>query len=132
MTWSRDFTHLIPLTRAQLVGGLNTPPPPEVFFAIAKKRRRFLHSCSDNCSTTFLKILRNVQDLVYYQVPTTCISRIFFYIGDLRSGQFGDLPIISQCGKKLKCLKYLSDLFKSFRIMLNSATVENLGATLHM
>ena len=25
-----------------------------------------------------------------------CISRIFFYIGDLRSGQFRDLPIISQ------------------------------------
>ena len=38
------------------------------------------------------------QDLVYYQVPTTCISRIF-YIGDLRSGQFRDLPIISRRGK---------------------------------
>ena len=33
-----------------------------------------------------------------YQVPTTFISRIF-YIGDPRSGQFHDLPIISQGGK---------------------------------
>ena len=33
----------------------------------------------------------NFQDLVYYQVPTTCISRIF-YIDGLRSGQFRDLP----------------------------------------
>ena len=40
----------------------------------------------------------NFQDLVYYQVPTTCISRIF-YIGYLRSGQFRDLSIISQWGK---------------------------------
>ena len=72
-----------------------------------------LHSCSDNCSATFLKILGpghqrsghqisssdptskklynratatvvdgkiwNFQDLVYYPVPTTCISRIFFF-----------------------------------------------------
>ena len=74
---------------------------------------RFLHSCSEKCSATFLKILgpgyqrsghqvrssdptfeklynrvtatvverkiSNFQDLMYYQVPTTCISRIFLY-----------------------------------------------------
>ena len=32
-------------------------------------------------------------------VPTKRISRIF-YVGDLRSGHFCDLPIISQCAKK--------------------------------
>ena len=51
----------------------------------------------------------------------SCISRIF-YIGDLRPGQFRDLPItymyLSHM-EKLECLKYLSDLFKSFRIMLS-------------
>ena len=41
-----------------------------------------------------------------------------FYIGDLRSGQFRYLPIISQWGK-LKCLKYWSALFKSLRTMLS-------------
>ena len=45
----------------RLTGGGGGEHPPEVFFAIAKKRRqqrrRFLHSCSDNCSATFLKIL---------------------------------------------------------------------------
>ena len=45
------------------------------------------------------------------------MSRIFFYIDDLRIGQFRDLPIIVN-EEKLKCLKYLSDLFKSFRTML--------------
>ena len=41
----------------------------------------------------------NFQDLVFYEVSTTCISR-FFYIGDLRLGQFRDLPYtyISQGG----------------------------------
>ena len=36
----------LPITHAQLGGGLNTPPEVAVF-----------HSCSDNCSATFLKIL---------------------------------------------------------------------------
>ena len=40
------------------------------------------------------------RDLVYYQGPSTWISRIL-YVGDLRSGQFRDLPIISQWGKNL-------------------------------
>ena len=40
----------------------------------------------------------NFQDYVRAQVSTTCISRIFD-IGDLRSGQFRDLPIISQWEK---------------------------------
>ena len=35
----------------------------------------------------------------------------FLYIRDLRSGHFRDLSIISQWGK-LKCLKYLSGVFK--------------------
>ena len=103
--------HSLKLTRAQLGGGcFNTHPWG--FFAIAKKmaahggaqRRRFLQSCSDNSSATFLKILGpghqrsgqvtplpkqiynrvtatvverkiwNFQDLVYYQVSTTCIG----------------------------------------------------------
>ena len=123
------------LTRAQLGGGGWTLPPWGFSRQLKNggvQRRRFLHSCSDNSSATFLKILGpghqrsghqvrssnptsekndnrvtatvverkiwNFHDLVYYQVPTTCISRIF-YIGDLRSGQFRDLPIISQWGK---------------------------------
>ena len=105
------------------------------------KRRLLLHSCSDNSSTTFLKILGPGHQRSGHQVrssdptsgkftiasrpqwlrekfeafriwyttkyvPTTCISRIFFYIGDLRSGQFRDLPIIGRVnGEKLKCLK---------------------------
>ena len=42
-------------------------------------------------------------------------------IGDLRSGQFRDLPIPvgKSIWKKLKYLQYLSDQFKSFRTMLN-------------
>ena len=42
---------------------------------------------------------------------------IFFDIGGLRSGEFCGLPIITQW-EKLICLKYSSDLFKSFRTML--------------
>ena len=114
------------LTRAQLWGGLNTP---EFFFAVAKNgvalRRRFLHSCSDNCSATFLKILGPGHQRSGHQVrssdprlrktlqsrhghsggekdlklsgfgilPSTYIQLKylgFFYIGDLRSGQYGD------------------------------------------
>ena len=41
---------------------------------------------------------------------TNRLSRIRHII-DLRSGQFPDLPILSQCGK-IKYLKYLSDRFK--------------------
>ena len=107
------------------------PPPPLRFFPIAKKRRRiFLHSCSDNCSTTLLKILGPGHSRSGYQVrssdphlrksfqsrhghsggekylklsgfgimPSTFVSRII-YIGDLRSGRFRDLPILSQCEK---------------------------------
>ena len=112
-------------------------PPPEVFFVIAKKTAArsaaiFLHSCSDNSSATFLKILGPGHQSSGHQVrssdPTsenfTIVSRPqwlrerfesfriwyttkylqlvylgFFYIGDLRSGQFRDLPIISQWGK---------------------------------
>ena len=103
-----------------------------------------LHNCLPNCSKTFHKILgpchtrsgdqarssnstsgklsnhvtatvmeRN--DLVYCQLPITLTSQIF-YVGDLWSGQVCDLLIISPW-KKLKYLKCLSDLFKSFRVM---------------
>ena len=53
-----------------------------------------------NCVTaTVVEInIWSFLDLICYEVPTTCISRIL-YIGDLRSGQFRDLPIISQWGK---------------------------------
>ena len=71
-----------------------------------------MYSC-----TVVERTIRNFQDLAHYQVHTICMSLIS-YIGDLRSGQFRDLPIISQCGK-LKYLKYLLDLFKLFRTMLN-------------
>ena len=42
----------------------------------------------------------------------------FFYIVDLRSGEFRDVPIVSEW-RKIKFLKYLSDLFKSLRMMMN-------------
>ena len=45
----------------------------------------------------------NFQDLVYHQVPTTCISQ-FFYTADPGSGKFRDLPIVSQW-EKLKSIK---------------------------
>ena len=41
----------------------------------------------------------NFQDLVQYQVGTCYLCISDFYIGDLRSGQFRDIPIISQWGK---------------------------------
>ena len=60
--------------------------------------------------------IRNFQDLVYYQVPTTCISRIFFYIGDVSSGQFRDLPILSQWKIQIPQM-----LIRSFQIVQTRA-----------
>ena len=51
----------------------------------------------------------NFQDLVYHQVPTGCMSPIF-YTADLGSGQFRDLSILSQWGKT-EIPKNSSDLF---------------------
>ena len=44
--------------------------------------------------------LWNFRNMMRSSVPTKRISRVFFYIGDLRSGHFCDLPIISQWAKK--------------------------------
>ena len=123
-------------TRVRLGGGGVGAPSLEVFsrwrINDGAARCCFCHSCLDNLSAPFLKILCpghlrsghqvrsndpnsnkfyncvtatvveikiwNFQDLIYYQVPTTCISRIL-NIGDLRSGQFRDLPIMSRWGK---------------------------------
>ena len=41
----------------------------------------------------------NLVDYMSTWVPLTCISRIYVYICDLRSGQCRDLSIISQCRK---------------------------------
>ena len=49
-------------------------------------------------ATVFVQSTSNVLMCVRGLIPTTCISRIF-RIGDLRSGQFCDLPIISQWEK---------------------------------
>ena len=54
------------------------------------------------------------QGLVYLLVPTTSISRIF-YIGDLRSGQFRDLPIISKWEKN----HLPQNRFKSVQLIQN-------------
>ena len=53
---------------------------------------------NDDTATVVERKIWNFQDLVYYQVPAACLSRIFFYIGDQRPGQLCDLPFISQWG----------------------------------
>ena len=123
-------------------GCLNTPP--RVFFAIALHscldncsasllkilgpgHQRSDHQVSDPTSeklysrVTATWWLREIFETfkIWYNTKYLQLEYLdFFYIGDLRSGQFRDLPIISQWGKP-KCLKYLSDLFNSFRTMLN-------------
>ena len=49
--------------------------------------------CGRATATVVERKLCYFQGLVCLLVPTICISRIF-YIGDLRSGHFRDLPII--------------------------------------
>ena len=58
----------------------------------------------------------NFRNMIRSSVPTKCISRIFD-IGDLRSGHFRDLPIISQWAKiKLPLLCFIFSLYEWNRI----------------
>ena len=77
-----------------------------------------------NCVTATVAEIKiwNFQDLIYYQVPTTCISRTL-YIGDLRWGQFRDLPIISQWGKT----QVPQMLIRSVQIVRKHARYAQLG-----
>lgn len=54
--------------------------------------------CNHARARVFDRSISSLQDLVRVPVCAICISRNFD-IGDLRSGQFRDLPIISQWGK---------------------------------
>ena len=67
-------------------------------------------------ATVFEGRLWNFRNMISSSVPTKCISR-FFYIGDLRSGHFRDLPIISQWAKiKLSVLCFMLSLYELNRI----------------
>ena len=57
-------------------------------------------------ATVFEGKLWNFRNMIRSSVPTKCLSRIFD-IGDLRSGHFRDLPIISQW-TKINSLFYAS------------------------
>ena len=57
------------------------------------------------------------------------ISDFFNNLG-LRSDYFRGPPIISQWGK-IMYLSYASDLFESFRIMINKAIIDDPVAILH-
>ena len=58
-------------------------------------------------------------------MPTICISRIF-PIGDLMSGQFLDLPVISQCEKnKIPSTRIRLDDFMGIELKL--AIVDDPG-----
>ena len=61
--------------------------------------------------------LWNFLNMIGSSVPTKCMSRIFD-ICDLRSGNFRDLPIISQWAKvKLPVLRFILSLYKWNRTM---------------
>ena len=49
-------------------------------------------------TTVFEGKLRNFRNMVSSSLPTKLTSQIY-YICDLRSGHFGDLPILSQWAK---------------------------------
>ena len=67
-------------------------------------------------ATVFEGKLWNFRNMIRSSVPTKCISRIFD-IGDLRSGHFRDLPIISQWAKnKLPVLCFILSLYEWNRI----------------
>ena len=67
-------------------------------------------------ATVFEGKLWNFRNMIRSSVPTKCISRIFD-IGDLRSGHFRDLPIISQWAKiKLPVLSFMLSLYEWNRI----------------
>ena len=63
-------------------------------------------------ATVFEGKLWNFPNMIRSSVPTKCISWIFD-IGDLRSGHFRDLPIISQWAKiKLPVLCFILSLYE--------------------
>ena len=63
-------------------------------------------------ATVFEGKLWNFRNMIRSSVPTKCISWIFD-IGDLRSGHFRDLPIISQWAKiKLPVLCFILSLYE--------------------
>ena len=67
-------------------------------------------------ATVFEGKLWNFRNMIRSSVPTKCISWIFD-IGDLRSGHFRDLPIISQWAKiKLPVLCFILSLYEWNRI----------------
>ena len=67
-------------------------------------------------ATVFEGKLWNFRNMIRSSVPAKCISWIF-YIGDLRSGYFRDLPIISQWAKiKLPVLCFILSLYEWNRI----------------
>ena len=67
-------------------------------------------------ATVFERKLWNFRNMIRLSVPTKCISWIFD-IGDLRSGHFRDLPIISQWAKiKLPVLCSILSLYEWNRI----------------
>ena len=67
-------------------------------------------------ATVFEGKLWNFRNMIRSSVPTKCISWIFD-IGDLRSGHFRDLPIISQWAKmKLPVLCFILSLYEWIRI----------------
>ena len=100
-----------------------------------KKMRRcqvvFLRSLTLRPRHSLIRTPWNLQCAI--QVFDT-ISRLSWicHIIDLRSGQFRGLPIISHCQwGKIKYLEYLSDLFKSLRMMMYKAKDDIPGAILH-
>ena len=67
-------------------------------------------------ATVFEGKLWNFRNMIRSSVPTKCISWIFD-VGDLRSGHFRDLPIISQWAKiKLPVLCFILSLYEWNRI----------------
>ena len=67
-------------------------------------------------ATVFEGNLWTFRNMMRSSVPTKCISQIFD-IGDLRSGHFRDLPIISQWAKnKLPVLCFILSLYEWNRI----------------
>ena len=61
--------------------------------------------CNRVQSAVFVTEVSNLLDYMTAWVPLACISRIFFYICNLGSGQCSDLSIISQW-RKMKMLLY--------------------------
>ena len=67
-------------------------------------------------ATVFEGKLWNFRNMIRSSVPTKCLSWIFD-IGDLRSGHFRDLPIVSQWAKiKLPVLCFILSLYEWNRI----------------